>query len=42
MFQSGFASEIYNSKSRENLELGQKGDLSNLNKSAILPGLEIF
>jgi hypothetical protein len=34
--------EIYNSQSREILEFGQKGDLSNLNFAIRMPSLEIF
>jgi hypothetical protein len=41
-FVIGFASKLYDSKSRENLKLGQKGNLISLKLSATLPSLEII
>jgi hypothetical protein len=38
--QMKFASKIYNSKSREILNLGQRGKLCHLNLSISMPGLE--
>jgi hypothetical protein len=42
IFKSEFGSKIYNSKSREILELDHKGKLFSLNLSISMPNLENF
>jgi hypothetical protein len=41
-FKLDFTSKFYNSKSREILELDQKGKLGNLNLSIVMPSLKNF